>query len=162
MRHFKNKFSSIIIFWSKSNYLIIFLIQYCFQKLIFKENKFSKVIFYQKYNKIIIFTLKNDYQRKFIFEMSHIFEDIIFSKKIQLLWNKNAFKNMFNKLKLIKKLCYLLHWHDYYVIKINNMIINIKKIYLYYLFFLTKSKDWLSGKHTNSSTTALERLFVQL
>ena len=61
------------------------LMQYYFQKLISKENKFSKTILHQKYNKIITFTSKNDYQRKFIFEISHIFEDIIFSKKIQLL-----------------------------------------------------------------------------
>ena len=58
------------------------LMQYCFRKLISEENKFLKTILYQKYNKIIIFTSKNYFQRKFIFKTSHIFEDIIFSKKI--------------------------------------------------------------------------------
>ena len=106
------------------------LIQYCFQKLISKENKFLKAVLYQKYNKIITFTLKNYYQRKFIFEMSHIFEDIIFSKKIQLLWNKNAFENMFNKLKIIKKSYYLLHQHNYHVVKVNNMIVIVKKSFI--------------------------------
>ena len=47
---------------------------------------------------------------------------------------------MFNKLKLIKKSYFLLHQYEYYIVKVNNMIINVKKIYLYYLFFSNKIK----------------------
>ena len=126
-------------------------IQYCFRKLISEDNKFSKAVLYRKYNKIVTFSSKNDYQRKLIFGMSHIFEDIIFSKKIQLLWNKNAFENMFNKFIIIKKSCYLLHRHDYHVVKVNNMIIIVKKVFIYIIYFYRQySKHWLSGKNTNS------------
>ena len=41
---------------------------------------------------------------------------------------------MIDKMKLIKKSCYLLHRHDYHVVKVNNMIIIVKKNYLYTLF----------------------------
>ena len=34
---------------------------------------------------------------------------------------------MIEKMKLIKKSCYLLHRHDYHVVKVNNMIVNVKK-----------------------------------
>ena len=134
-------------------------IQYCFRKLISEDNKFSKAVLYRKYNKIVTFSSKNDYRRKLIFGMSHIFEDIIFSKKIQLLWNKNAFENMFNKFIIIKKSCYLLHRHDYHVVKVNNMIIIVKKVlFIYFIFTVSnRSIDWVVKTQTAGHRRSLVR-----
>ena len=44
---------------------------------------------------------------------------------------------MFIKLKSMKKSCYLLHQYDNYVVKVNSMIVNVKKIALYILFYFS-------------------------